>query len=120
MENVKLIFQCLLALFVLVSPVFVNEDNIWRLPYILYWFLLTLSAAGPFTVLLSFEDLEDSVLLSVIFLVMLIVLGIPGIFSCHKDIHLIFLAMGGAGQIINFGILYVRWFIKKKYRNAKA
>lgn len=114
-----MLLQGIFALIVLVSPMYVTEDvNLWNLPYAIYCLCLFIISSGAFITLVNKETPQDSLMILGLLLAMMLILGIPGIFSCYRELHLIFLTIGCLGIIISFLVSIIRIKLQKKYHNA--
>ncbi len=113
----KTVFYLAMALIVLVSPVFVTEEmSIWNFPYVIYFFCLFISACAP---IISFKEKpQDNLFILGLCSVILVILAIPALFSCYREVHLVFLAIGGIGAILSFGVSMLRIKLQKKCHKA--
>lgn len=114
----KTIFNLSLALFVLASPVFVTEQmSIWNFPYVIYFFCLLMTTFAPF-LSINTKDPKDNLFILGINMIMMVILAIPAPFSCYREVHFIFLSIGGIGAVLSFGVSMLRIKLQKKYHRA--
>ena len=114
----KIFVNLAMALIVLVSPVFITEEfSIWNFPYVIYFFCLLMTACAPF-LSINRENPKDNLFILGINMVMMVILAIPAAFSCYREVHLIFLGIGGIGAAISFGVSMLRIRLQKKYHRA--
>lgn len=114
----KIFLQLTLALIVLVSPVFITEQfSIWNFPYVIYFLVLFMTACAPF-LSINKENPKDNLFILGICVVTMVILAIPASFSCYREVHLIFLGIGGIGAVLSFGVSMLRIHLQKKYHRA--
>ena len=114
----KIFFNLAMALIVLVSPVFIKEEmSIWNIPYVIYFFCLLMTACAPF-LSINTKDPKDNLFILGINMVLMVILAIPAAFSCYREIHFVFLSIGGIGAAISFGVSMLRIHLQKKYHRA--
>ena len=120
--TIKRAFQCLIALLIVVSPIFVDQKltNFWSVFHWLYMSILVISAIAPFIALLNpnfYRDLKDDTEMMrgivVFFMVALGIFVIPGIFSYHYLIHIFCFVTAEIGFLILFVAMYVGKLVKK-------
>lgn len=114
----KNFFNLAMALIVLVSPVFIKEEmSIWNIPYVIYWFCLLMTACAPF-LSINRENPKDNLFILGISIIMMVILAIPAPFSCYREVHFVFLGIGGIGAVLSFGVSMLRIHLQKKYHRA--
>ena len=48
-------------------------------------------------------------------MIMMVILAIPAPFSYYRDVHFVFLGIGGIGAVLSFGVSMLRIHLQKKH-----
>ena len=115
---IYMIESIILTLVILASPVFFTEEiSLWFFPYAIYFWCLFIAACAPFLSIFE-KNPKDTLLILRISMIMMVILAIPAPFSYYREVHFVFLGIGGIGAAISFGVSMLRIKLQKKHHKA--